>query len=414
MQEKQTIWTRNYICMLLANFLMQMSNFSSNTLAASYATFLGAAPTLMGFLTGMFYGISLLMRPVAGPVQTRVNHRRLLILVYAVGCLVNVGYALFHSIPAYLAFRVLHGIQYAFVGSLCMTMTANSLPREKLTSGLAIFGVSSSVAQAIAPSIGIWLCDWGTALRGEDFGYTVLFLFSVLVLALSLIPATMFRDTEHAGTGAPAAAGGKWYQNIASRHALPPALIMMLTMLAYNLYASYMVPFGTEFQIKNVGVFFTLYAAAILATRLFSGALSDRFGLHRMLVPGLVLFGVSFLLVGNAAGLPLILAGAVIGALGNGTSGPILQALVVQTEPRPRRAVASNTMFLCIDIGSFLGPVIGGLILSASGSYRTVLMSGGIPVVLALAVFLLTWPRCRSRIAEVQAIDDAEQAEIQK
>ena len=70
----QSIWTRNYICILLANFLMQISNFSTNTLVSTYASFLGAAPTLMGLMTGMFYGISLAMRPVAGPVQARVNH----------------------------------------------------------------------------------------------------------------------------------------------------------------------------------------------------------------------------------------------------------------------------------------------------------------------------------------------------
>ncbi len=411
MNEKQTIWTRNYICMLAATFLMQCSNFSSNTLAAPYATFLGAAPTLMGFLTGMFYGISLIMRPVAGPVQTRVNHRKLLFVVYLAGCVVNAGYALFHSIPAYLAFRVLHGIQYAFVGSLGMTMAADSVPRSKLTSGLAIFGVATSVAQAISPSIGIKLCDWGTALRGEDFGYTVLFLFSVVAMLLSLIPVLLLRDTNRAGGPAPAVAGGKWYQNIVTRHAVPMGLIQMLVMLAYTLYASYIVPFGEELQIKNIGLFFTVIAAVTLATRLFSGPLSDRVGLHRMLIPGLALFAVSFLVVGNAAGLPIVIVGAVVAALGNGTSGPIVQALCVQTEPRPRRSVASNTIFLCIDIGSFLGPMIGGLILSIAGSYRTMLMCGIVPVALAIVIFIVTWPRCSKRLEEVKAIDSAEQSE---
>ena len=407
MKEKQTIWTRNFICVLLANFLMSMSNFSSNTLAATYATFLGAGPALMGFLTGMFYAISLLMRPVSGPVQTRVNHRKLLILVFIVGCVVNAGYALFHSVAAYFGFRVLHGIQYAFVGSLCMTMTADSLPREKMASGLAIFGVSSSVAQALAPSVGIWLCKWGTTLRDEDFGYTMLFLFSVAAMLIAIIPSVLYRDTEQAGAAAPAEAREKWYQNIVSRHALPPALIMMLMMAAYTMYNSYIVPFGEELRLENIGVFFTVLAAVILATRLFSGPLSDRFGLRRMLIPGIALFGVSFLLVGGAAGMPMILTGAVIAALGFGTSSPVVQALVVQTEPRHRRAVASNTMFLCIDIGSFVGPLVGGMVYGASGSYRAVLMGGGIPVALALVILLVGWKTVASRMEAVRAMDDA-------
>ena len=47
-EKKQTIWTRNFICMMIANFLMLMSNFSTNTLVSTYASFLGAAPMLMG------------------------------------------------------------------------------------------------------------------------------------------------------------------------------------------------------------------------------------------------------------------------------------------------------------------------------------------------------------------------------
>ena len=119
----QTIWTRNFICMMAANFLQLMSNFSSNTLVSTYATYLGAGPTLMGFLTGMFFGIALALRPVAGPVQARLNHRKLLIAVFSLGCLVNIGYSLFHSIPMFLAIRVLHGVQYAFYGSLSRTVS---------------------------------------------------------------------------------------------------------------------------------------------------------------------------------------------------------------------------------------------------------------------------------------------------
>ena len=92
-EKKQTIWTRNFICMMIANFLMLMSNFSTNTLVSTYASFLGAAPMLMGLLTGMFYGIALAMSPVAGPVQTRMNHRKLLIAVFAIGVVVNVRVA---------------------------------------------------------------------------------------------------------------------------------------------------------------------------------------------------------------------------------------------------------------------------------------------------------------------------------
>ena len=53
--EKSTIWSRNFICVLIANSLLVLSHNSVNTLVSTYATYLGAGPRVMGLLTGMFF-----------------------------------------------------------------------------------------------------------------------------------------------------------------------------------------------------------------------------------------------------------------------------------------------------------------------------------------------------------------------
>ncbi len=404
-QAGNTIWTRNFICILLGNFLSQLANFSTSTLVSTYATFLGAGPTLMGFLTGMYFGVALAMRPAAGPIQTRVSHRKLLLFVFAMGCVVNAGYAMFHSISAFLLFRVLHGIQYAFIGSLTVTIAADSVPQEKLASGMGIFGASGAIAQTIAPQFGIMLCDWGAARAGEDFGYTLLFLFSVLVMFLSLIPTFALQETERERT---VSVTGKWYQNIISRHALAPALTMMLIIMGNSTLSGYMVPFGREeLGIENIGIFFTMFAGIMLVIRPLSGTLTDRLGLRKMLIPAIALFFAAFLILGTAHGMTAILLGAFVAALGYGTSNPAMQALTVQTEPRARRAVTTNTLCFGMDIGFFVGPLLGGIVRDLSGNFRSVILCGGIPLALAMLVFLLTWPASARRIAEVKALETA-------
>ncbi len=404
-KQGQTIWTRNFICMMAANFLLLMSNFSSNTLVSTYATYLGAGPTLMGFLTGMFYGIALAMRPVAGPVQSRANHRKLLIAVFGLGCIVNVGYALFPSIPMFVAFRVLHGVQYAFYGSLSMTVAADSLPREKLASGLGFYALSGAVAQAIAPQIGIDLVLWGTAQRSENFGYSILFAFCALMMLLSLIPLIALKDEQRETAAETAAAAGKWYQNIVSRHAIMPAVVMMLIMMSYSIFNGYMVPFGAELGIENIGIFFTVFACAMLVIRPVSGWLSDKLGLRNVLLPTLFLFCISYLLIGSASAIPMILVGAVLAAIGFGTGNPLTQALTVQTETRVRRSVASNTLYIGMDIGFFMGPLLGGVIRDLSGSFKAVILAGSVPLALALVVFIIAWKPCARRMEEVRALD---------
>ena len=148
--KKTTIWTKDFICILIANGLMVLSHNAVNPMVSTYTTYLGAGPRLMGLLTGLFFGIALAMRPVAGPVTTRVDNRKLMMIVYSIGCFVNLGYAAFHTIPVFFVFRVLNGLQYAFVGSLGVTLAANSLPQDRLTSGLGIYGVSSAIAMSKA------------------------------------------------------------------------------------------------------------------------------------------------------------------------------------------------------------------------------------------------------------------------
>ncbi len=408
--KNNSMWNRNLICILVANCLLQMSNSATNTLISTYATFLGAGPKLMGLLTGLFYAVAMAMRPVAGPVQTRADHKRLMIVTFALGAVVNAGYALFHSIPLFVVFRVLHGVQYAFIGSLCMTMTADSLPPEKLASGVGFFGASSSVAQAIAPRIGIFLRAWGTQYGGEDFGYTAMFLFSFGMLLLAQIPCWLViaRPRPRAEL---AESGEKWYRQILSGPAIAPTMLTLLFLISYSTLTSYMVPFGAELGLKDVGSFFSVLAIGMLAIRTFSGWIADRFGLRNILIPSMVVYVASFLFLGNVRSMTGILIGAALVALGYGTASPLAQALSMQTEPTRRRAVASNTLYVGMDIGLFFGPLIGGFVRDFAGSFRSVILFGCVGCALALLIYLLTWRRCEARIAEVRALEEAERAE---
>ena len=399
--KKNTIWTHNYVCILLANCLLQMSHSSTNALVSTYASFLGAGPKLMGLLTGLFFAVALAMRPVAGPVQTRADHKKLMLGVFVIGCVVNVGYALFHAIPAFFLFRLLHGVQYAFVGSLCMLIASNSLPQEKLASGLGMFGASTAISQAIAPHIGLTLRAWGTARGGEDFGYTAMFVFAAVMMAAALVPTAMLRADRRAPRAS--AGAGKWYRNILSRNALAPSAALMLLVIAYSLYNGYMVPYAEELGVENIGVFFTVMAVVMLAIRPLSGALSDRVGMRTLMLPSCALFLASFFLVGRASALGLILAGGAVAAAGYGAANPVVQALTMQLEPREKRAVASNTLYIGMDVGNFVGPLLGGFVRDFAGNYRAVILFGAAPAALAIMLFLLTWPSCRRRMEQVKA-----------
>jgi MFS family permease len=397
---KATLWNRSFTCAVLANLLFALAHFSVNTLVATYTTFLGAAPVIMGLLTGLLLGISLALKPVSGPMIAKIDKRKLLILIYALGAFVNFGYAVFHSIPMFLAFRVLHGIQYGFAGSLVMTVAADSLPAEKMASGMGLFGIGGAVGTAFGPFIGTGLLAYGTnTLHNKGLGFTLVFLFAAAVLLLAIIPSVLLHpDTK---TRKDVASMGAWYKKIISVHAIPVTVVLLFVITGNAVYGAYVINFASEQGIANISVFFLVMAGVLVISRPLSGVLTDRFGVAKVVIPGLCLFALSFVLFGSSKTLGMTLLCAVLAALGVGAVQPSLQAMCMQTEVPLKRGVAGNTLYIGMDGGLFLGPVLGSLVYEHT-SFAVMFKWTAVPIVLALISFIIILPLYRKRRCELK------------
>ncbi len=395
--ENPSIWNRGFTCAFFANLLLCLSQHTANTLIATYADYLGAGAVLVGAISGLYFGVAFAARPISGPVITLLDKKKIMIATYIAGIVTNVAYAAAGSVPFFILARVLHGLEFAFVGSLNLTIASDSLPREKLGSGIGVFGVGGALSQAVGPGMGIAIRDFGAARWGEGGGYTAVFLTSAFFMLLALIPCFLIpagKPTEEQRK-----AIGKWYRNILAGETITSALLLCLVSVSSILYTTYMVPYAEELGIGSIGIFFTVYAVVLLVARPVFGRLSDRVGMGAVILPSLGAFALSFLAVGLGRSLPMMLLGAVLAALGYGALNPAIQTLCIRTVPPERRGVASNTQYFGMDLGFFLGPLMGGLLYSAFGRYSAMYLAGGIaPLALALALFLLIWGRLKKRL----------------
>ena len=403
--EKLTIWNRTYICVFLTQTFQSLSMQSVNILIARYATeSLGVSPVIMGNLVGLYFGVALAMRPIAGPMQAKLNKRNLLLAVYFTGGIVNLGYALFHTTAAFVFFRILQGIQYSFMGSLTMTLAVESLPRERMASGVAMYTLGGTVMQTIGPNIGLWLRDLGPKLapgqEGVALGYQLAFFFAAAILGLAVIPLLLIKYKEEKQAFANTE---PWYKTIVSKHTLPMTLVIVLVFTATSGYRNYLDPFANEVGIPNIGLFPTVTAIVLLCTRPVSGRIMDKIGMKKVLPLAIVMMGLSLVVIASSRTLPMILVGAFMSALGSGFVNPGLNAMCMQTETPDRRAVASNTLFAGTDMGSWIGPVWGGMVVNYS-SYSTAILSGLIPLSLALLFFLLFMPGFTRRLKEIEDV----------
>ena len=390
-----TIWNRSFICTIIANFMMCVGHASVNPLVATYMKHLGAGAQLTGFLAGMFFAVSFACHPFAGPAMTKLDKRKLLAIVFLLGAVANLGYALFHSIPVFIAFRFISGVQYSLIGPLIMAIASDHLPVEKLAQGFGIYGIGGAIGNAVAPSVGAAIISFGSNTRDEGFGFTLMFLFSVAVFFLGIIPALIIEPDKK--TKEDIASTGAWYRNIVTVHAIPPMVVLLLLMTSYATINTYIFEFSKEQGIAGISAFYLVLAFSLAVSRPMSGFLTTRFGVHRVIFPALAVFAASFLIIGFSKSLMTALIGAVVAAFGFGSSQPSLQAMCMQSETALKRGVASNTMYMGIDLGLFSGPFLGGLVYART-DYATMFKTGVLPVCLAIICFAIILPIHKRRL----------------
>ncbi|MBN1907359.1 MAG: MFS transporter [Deltaproteobacteria bacterium] len=400
--EPVTIWNRNFICILLISFILSISHFCINPLIASYALHLGASAHIMGLLTGLFFGVAFSMRPVSGPVLTKFDKRKQMILVFFIGGAANIGYALFNNISAFIAFRLLHGLQYALVGTLTMTLAGDNIPKDKMASGMGIYGLSSSLSMAIAPTLGISILNLGTHLKNENFGFTSVFLFAAIISFLGLIPGHFLLPEKK--TKEEILSTGAWYKNIASVHAIPMAVVMFFIYLGWSLYNVYIVEYAKELGISGISSFYTVLAIVLIVARPASGYLTDRFGLTRILFPSLIIMALSFIIIGSATTIGTMLIGAAVASTGFGAFQPALYSMCMLSETPLKRGVASNTLYIGIDVSLFLGPILGSMVYDMY-NYSVMFRSASVVILMALVVFFLILPSYYRRLRELEEVD---------
>lgn len=391
-ENNKKVFNRTFICCMLCQVCHGTASYMANPLVSSYASFLGAGVRLVGLITGLYLGVSVIMRPFAGPAVVKLDKKKLLVLTYTIGAVVNFCYASFSSLEVFVVARMFHGIQYALMGTLLVTIAGDSLPKEKLGSGLGLFGISTAIAAAFGPSIGIAIRAWGTRSFGTVGGYKALFYAAATLVSLALIPCTLIKvkkrsKEELSGTGV-------WYKNIIAPQAVPSALCNMFFAVAFALYNAYMVPYAAEKGFGGISLFFSIYAAVMLVSRPLAGRLTDKFGASTVIYPCGLSMIISFILLWSARDISIVYLSAVFSALGYGAAYPAFQTNCLQSVPPIKRGVASNTSYFGIDLGGFIGPTYGGLVIAAflktGRAYSIMYLSGIIPVLLSLILLTFT------------------------
>lgn len=370
------IWNKTFISVFITNMLMYLGMQMCNTLVGKYANHIGASAAVVGTVTSLFAVTAIVFKMISAPAIDTFNRKYILAGAMVVIATALFGYSLSASIPMLMSFRLLQGAGQAFTATCCLALATDSLPLDRLSTGIGYFSLAQATCQAIGPTIGLKLSD--TIGYQKTFAVGACFLllgaYAALHIKIKFKHTRKFRISPG---------------SIIAKEAIIPAIIMFFLCMAYYNITSFLAIYGEQQGVgSNIGFFFTVYAVTLLFSRPIIGQISDKYGHVRVLIPALCCFALAFLMISFSHNLVMFLISAFISAFGYGACQPAVQALCMKLVPKDKRGAGSCTSYIGQDLGNLVGPMIAGGIVDRMG-YSNMWRIMIFPVFLAMIVVIL-------------------------
>jgi MFS family permease len=348
------LWTRDFVFLVAANLSLFTGFYLLMPTMPLYAVERGGGDRAAGLVLGIFSISAVLIRPVAGWALDRFGRRLLIALSLVFFALNALAYQWAAAVLALLVLRFMHGLSWGVCTTGTGALAADLIPKPRLGEGMGYFGMAATVAMGIAPAAALAMA--------ASWGFSPLFFVSAALATLALLLALAIDYPPlHRGVSRGILA------SLVAREALRPSLAVFFAGMTYGALLAFVALHAADQGVRNVGIFFTVYAVALTAIRPVAGRLADRRGFSTVLLPGFVLIGAALVILGAADRLALFVLAAVVYGMGFGAVLPALQALAVYGIAPERRGAASGTFYSAFDLGIAGGSTAGGVLAGLLG-----------------------------------------------
>ncbi|MDD4848340.1 MAG: MFS transporter [Bacteroidales bacterium] len=381
------LWTRDFIFMSIANFMMSFSFYLLiPTLPFYLIGVFGAGKNVVGIILSIYTISVLCIRPFSGFLADTFSRKPLFLIAYFAFASIFIGYLLAGALLIFTILRIFHGFAFGMLATTGNTLVIDIMPSSRRGEGLGYYGVMGNLAMAIGPMTGLFLKDYFsfdaifiTAIATGFFG----FIFAVMVKAPQKLPQkkqVISLDRFFIVQG------------------IPAGITLLLIAIPYAMTNSYIALYVHDLGItSHSGFFFSVMAVGMILSRVASGKKVDHGLITQNIRNGIVIaligiFGEIFL---NQVVVFNLTIGYIVYYLiaffigyGFGTVFPAINTLFINLAANNRRASANATYLTSWDVGIGLGVFLGGNLSEWQG-FRFTYIIGTICAFISLLVFVL-------------------------
>lgn len=359
----------------LTNFFFSLS-LNGYVLLPLHIHELGGTEVAIGLVMGVYSAVGIVCQPLVGPWVDALGRRLFMVGGCALVLTASLLPTVFDSVGVFALVRALHGVGFSVYFVAMFSYVVDLVPPAQRGWALGIFGVSGFVATAVAPLGGEWIV--------RHAGFHTLF---VIAAALGAVPlALVLRLGGNRPAAATAPAPG-WVRagldDVLQRH----MVVSLFFGLGSGTMFAFLPTFAQSLAVSTLSLFYTAYAGAAIAVRVFGGRLIDTHGRRAVIVPSMfiqmsapALLAFMGMLVGRQSTTPVVPVLFLAGLLSGGAHGflyPGLAALVTDLARPARRATAVGVFSAMFLVGQAAGAFLFGWVAHALGyaSMWTILAS---------------------------------------
>ena len=374
--------TPRFVRVTAANFFFFLT-FASFFLLPLHVRALGGSERTIGLVMGTSGVAGLAAVLVIAAVLDRVGRRRFLLGGLATMAVASGAFLFVHAIgPALYALRILQGVAFAAAFNAASTLAVAFAPATRRAAALGLFGVSTLTTHALAPALGELLI----AVAGFPALFALAAGFSVIAFAIAwTVPEA----------SPPEAAADAGERLAPTREVLSALGTVCGCGVAFGAVVTYVPTFTRDAQLGPVAVFFLVYTAAAVMSRVLGGGLGDTRGHRPVIVAALAVFALSVIALA-AARSPTGLAGAgLLFGVAQGIAYPTLNAFTVDRAHADELGRAQAFFNGAFNLGTTTGSLALGHVAEAFG-HRTMFVTAAAVVAATFMIFSVG-TRVRSR-----------------
>ena len=366
--EQERLWTRNFVVISLASFFVAMVFYLLMTTMALFSVQeFQANQSQAGLASGVFVVGALGFRLLVGRYIELIGRKKVVYGSLFLFFLLSFLYWKVDNLQFLFLVRFIHGGAFGAANTAIQTIIIDNIPLAKRGEGIGYFSLSSTLATAIGPLLGIVLMQY--------CGFEMIFLACNILAMISIICLYLaqIKNVELSIEQRNSFKNLHW-QDFFEEKALPISLIMFVMGIAFSGILTFINSYALSLNLALAAKFFFLiYAVFIIISRPFTGRLLDLKGDNFIMYPALFVYGISLFLLSEGYNDYLFLtAGALIG-LGFGTVMSSSQVIATKKAPRHKIGLATATFFFALDFGVGIGPYFIGLLIpyiGFSGMYK--------------------------------------------